>query len=163
MPEHTPAPTPSRSVYGFVLLLSAKTLFLVFLIWGLIPRHIFEQVNITYLPQRYWAISIPIFLLTFLAMFAFIIYPSLNLCMTPSVDDMVTVFDRSNMEKSVNKRLNSLHDDNYEVLDNECICKQGEICVKKDYMKVQRQFHTYNIPVLEDMDIAEVSRKLYLK
>lgn len=163
MPEHTPAPTPSRSVYGFVLLLGSRTLFLLFIVWGLIPKYVFEEINITYLPDRYWAVSVPVFLLTFLALFAFIIYPSLSLCMTPSVDDVKTILDNSNVERD-ECNLNCLRgNDNYEVLDNECICKSRECCMKKEFFAVNSHLSRYNIPMIEDLDIDDVCRKLYLK
>ncbi|XP_058117905.1 phosphatidylinositol N-acetylglucosaminyltransferase subunit P [Anopheles ziemanni] len=93
MPEHTPAPTPSRAVYGFALFLLFKTLFVMYVVWAYIPTAIFNRLGLTYLPDKYFALFIPILLLVAVTMFAFLVYPSLALAMTPDVDDRVTISD----------------------------------------------------------------------
>lgn len=64
MPEHTPAPTPSRAVYGFVMFLSFNIFFILYLVWAIVPEEYFERIGIDFLPQRYWAVSVPIYILT---------------------------------------------------------------------------------------------------
>lgn len=104
MPEHMPAPTFSRAVYGFVLYLALKTLFVLYLLWAFVPDWIFEKyLNISYIPQKHWAIAVPILCLNLITIFAFLIYPALNLCMTPNMDDLRTITDscaRSTMNKN---------------------------------------------------------------
>lgn len=165
MPEHTPAPTPSRAVYGFVLFLGCKTLFLLYIVWAIVPENWFEHINITYLPQRYWAVTIPILLLTILATFGFVIYPSLNFCMTPNVDDLRTVLDNSIHQEISNVCLDGLKNLNYEdcVGDKECICKFDTKCSKDEFTKCYKNSMRYHIPMVEDLCIADVSRTLYLK
>nr|CAD7193791.1 unnamed protein product [Timema douglasi] len=93
MPEHTPAPTPSRSVYGFVLYLSSYSALSVYLVWAFVPDNILHSIGLTYWPQKYWAVAVPIHLCVALALFAFLIYPSINLIMTPPLHDMRTITD----------------------------------------------------------------------
>ncbi|XP_053671059.1 uncharacterized protein LOC128721340 [Anopheles nili] len=93
MPEHTPAPTPGRAIYGFALFLLFKTLFFMYVVWAFVPTSLFDQLGLTYLPDKYFALFIPILALVAVTLFAFIIYPSLALAMTPDVDDPVTISD----------------------------------------------------------------------
>lgn len=93
MPEHTPAPTPSRAVYGFVLYLGCYSAFALCLVWAVIPDSFLHSLGLTYLPQKYWAVAIPIHVGLAVALFAAIIYPAINLNMTPPFDDPRTVTD----------------------------------------------------------------------
>ncbi|PBC32377.1 phosphatidylinositol N-acetylglucosaminyltransferase subunit P [Apis cerana] len=97
--EHTPAPYGPRSVYGYVLYISSNMLFLLFLIWAVIPDQILYELGLTYWPSKYWAIAIPIWALTALAIFAFIIYPAINLSMTPDINDITTITDKYSCQK----------------------------------------------------------------
>lgn len=155
MPEHTPAPTPSRSVYGFVLYLGTQIFFFLYLIWALVPEPYFEAINITYLPQKYWAVTIPIFLLTVLATFAFIIYPSINLCMTPAIDDIRTVKDH--VEKKAKyagcKTVTNLT----------CCCNDVKKCSIEEYKQMNKDLEKYKIPMVEDLCMQDVSKLLYLR
>lgn len=164
MPEHTPAPTPSRSVYGFVLFLCSKASFILFLIWAIVPEEWFEEFNITYLPQRYWAVAIPIFLLTVTATFGLVIYPSLSLCMTPNIDDIRTVVDKVTKENKKGKlNLVRNREDEENMYNTECICKVHETCQKHEFIVMHKQSSKCNISMVEDLCIADVSRSLYLK
>ncbi|XP_055596797.1 phosphatidylinositol N-acetylglucosaminyltransferase subunit P [Uranotaenia lowii] len=94
MPEHTPAPTASRAIYGFALFLLFKTLFILYVLWAFIPTKILDGLGLTYLPDKYFALFIPILLLVGLTFFAFLIYPSLSLAMMPEPDSREAVTDR---------------------------------------------------------------------
>ncbi|XP_001663523.2 phosphatidylinositol N-acetylglucosaminyltransferase subunit P [Aedes aegypti] len=94
MPEHTPAPTPSRAIYGFCLFLLFKTLFILYVLWAFIPTSILDGFGLTYLPDKYFALFIPILVLVGLTFFAFLIYPSLSLAMMPDVASVCTITDR---------------------------------------------------------------------
>ena len=83
----TSAPSADRAIYGFILYLLSKSFFVFYLLWAFIPNAWFCDFGIDFLPDRYWAISIPIFFLTCLAIFVFVIYPSCNLCLTPHFSD----------------------------------------------------------------------------
>ncbi|XP_043804240.1 phosphatidylinositol N-acetylglucosaminyltransferase subunit P [Apis laboriosa] len=97
--EHTPAPYGPRSVYGYALYISSNMLFLLFLVWAVIPDQILYELGLTYWPSKYWAIAIPIWALTALAIFAFIIYPAINLSMTPDINDIATITDKYSCPK----------------------------------------------------------------
>lgn len=158
MPEHTPAPTPSRGVYGFVMYLSFQSFFIFYLIWALIPEKYFIQIGITFLPERHWAITVPIYLLTVLTVFAFVIYPSLGLCMTPNVDDLRTLKDEHGIESKPNNVKIKQNSDK-----NECICVDKSKCYKDFYEKNPVRNSNRFILDLKDLDIWDVSEHLYLK
>ncbi|XP_066591912.1 phosphatidylinositol N-acetylglucosaminyltransferase subunit P [Prorops nasuta] len=92
--EHTPAPYGPRSAYGYALYIGSNMFFVLYLVWAIVPDSILYELGLTYWPQKYWAIAIPIWTLTALATFAFIIYPSINLLMTPDIDDIKTITDK---------------------------------------------------------------------
>lgn len=158
MPEHTPAPTPSRGVYGFVMYLSFQLFFILYLIWALIPERYFIQIGITFLPERHWAITVPIYLLTVLTVFAFVIYPSLGLCMTPKVDDLRTIRDEHVSEKKPDNVRTKQNGDQ-----NECICIDKSKCYKDYYEKNPARNNNRFILDLKDLDVWDVSEHLYLK
>lgn len=157
MPEHTPAPTPSRAVYGFAMYLSFRTFFVLYIIWAIIPESWFKYVGITCLPQRYWAIAVPIYIITAILLFGFIIYPSINLCMTPNFDDFRTITDETIKNKNHNQ--NSITSE----INCECVCTNKFKCGQRQYLKMSTDFKTKCIPSAEDLDITEVSRILYSK
>ncbi|XP_066143166.1 cGMP-dependent protein kinase 1-like isoform X2 [Euwallacea fornicatus] len=129
MPKHTPAPTPNRAVYGFSLFLSFNISFLLYLIWAIIPEKYFKHVGIDFLPQRHWAVAIPIYILTVLTLFAFFIYPSLGLMMTPDVDDMRTVTDQIGTRRKKNGLKLSLN----AAREDQCVCKSRDKCWRDRY------------------------------
>nr|XP_012134644.1 PREDICTED: phosphatidylinositol N-acetylglucosaminyltransferase subunit P isoform X2 [Megachile rotundata] len=98
--EHTPAPYGPRSVYGYALYIGSNMLLLLFLVWAIIPDQILHNLGLTYWPSKYWAVAIPVWALTALATFAFIIYPAINLSMTPDIDDIRTITDQHSRSKT---------------------------------------------------------------
>uniref|UniRef100_A0A0K8TN76 Putative n-acetylglucosaminyltransferase complex n=1 Tax=Tabanus bromius TaxID=304241 RepID=A0A0K8TN76_TABBR len=100
MPEHTPAPTPDRAVYGFALFLLFHTVFFLYILWAFIPSKFFEEMlGLTYLPDKYFALYIPILILCGVTFFAFFIYPSLNMAITPNICTSRTVRDTFSIYK----------------------------------------------------------------
>ncbi|KZC10259.1 PREDICTED: phosphatidylinositol N-acetylglucosaminyltransferase subunit P [Dufourea novaeangliae] len=97
--EHTPAPYGPRSVYGYALYIGSNMLFFLYLVWAIVPDYILHNLGLTYWPSKYWAIAIPIWGLTALATFAFIIYPAINLSMTPEIDDIRSIRDKYSHQK----------------------------------------------------------------
>lgn len=80
VPASSPCPSPSRANYGFSLYLASTTAFYIFLTWGLMPASFLQWV---YLPQVYWAVAVPVYCLVALALVGILIYPALNLRLTP--------------------------------------------------------------------------------
>lgn len=93
MTEHSPAPTSTRSVYGFVLYIGSYSLLLLYLIWAYIPTPWLHSFGLTYWPQKYWAVAIPVFICCSIFIFAVLIYPGVNLLMTPDLSSVYTVTD----------------------------------------------------------------------
>ncbi|XP_015116890.1 phosphatidylinositol N-acetylglucosaminyltransferase subunit P-like [Diachasma alloeum] len=101
MSEHTPAPYRPRSVYGYALYIGSNMLFFLYLVWGVVPENfLHEKLGLTYWPLKYWAVAIPIWALTAIAIFAFIIYPGINMLMTPDIDDIRTIKDQYSLVQS---------------------------------------------------------------
>lgn len=97
MAEHTPLPTPHRAVYGFALYLFFKTLFIIYLLWAFVPESLIKHE--LGLPDKYFAFYIPILVLCCLTVFGFFIYPSWNLSMQHSVNDVRTLRDRYSLRR----------------------------------------------------------------
>lgn len=94
------APTPCRAVYGFAWFLLFKTLFILYLLWALIPEYILEEVlGLTYLPDKYFAMLLPVLVLCALTMFAFLIYPPMNLAMQDNIDNIHTLRDKNTIRR----------------------------------------------------------------
>jgi phosphatidylinositol glycan class P protein len=110
MAEHTPAPNPTRGIYGFVVFLLFKTLFILYTFWAFVPTNFFENyLGITYLPDKYFAVFVPILVLTATNLFAFLIYPSLTWIATPNLDDKSTILDEYSVRRCK-------HRDSHEIL-----------------------------------------------
>ncbi|XP_034664260.1 phosphatidylinositol N-acetylglucosaminyltransferase subunit P [Drosophila subobscura] len=88
MPEHSPAPTPHRAIYGFAFYMLFTVLFIVYLAWALLP---FEFGLQPYLPDKYFAVFVPFLVLMFAWFFAFLIYPAINMSLTVNVDSIHSV------------------------------------------------------------------------
>lgn len=93
MPEHSPAPSPSRAVYGFVLYLGSRSALGLYLVWATMPDSVLHSLGLTYWPQKYWAVALPIYGCVLLALFAFFFYPGLNFMIVPPVNDLRTITD----------------------------------------------------------------------
>ncbi|EDV42882.1 uncharacterized protein Dana_GF19935 [Drosophila ananassae] len=90
MPEHSPAPTPHRAVYGFAFYMLFTVLFFIYVAWAFIP---IEFGLHSYLPDKYFAVFVPFLVIVFAWFFAFLIYPAINLSMTVNVDAISSVVD----------------------------------------------------------------------
>jgi phosphatidylinositol N-acetylglucosaminyltransferase subunit P len=100
MSEHTPAPTPSRAIYGFALYLLFKSLFITYVVWVFVPEDFMHtKLGLTYLPDKYFALYIPILVLCAVTFFAFFIYPSLSLSMTADIDHVSTIRDKFSIKR----------------------------------------------------------------
>ena len=99
MSEHTPAPSRPRSVYGYALYIGSNILFVLYIVWAVVPEQFLnEKLGLTYWPLKYWAVSIPIWALTAVAVFVFLIYPAINMLLTPDIDDIRTIEDQYSLD-----------------------------------------------------------------
>ncbi|ALC46732.1 CG14550 [Drosophila busckii] len=90
MPEHSPAPTPHRAIYGFAFYMLFTVLFIVYVAWAYLPVNLGLH---SYLPDKYFAVFVPVLILVGAFMFAFFFYPALNLSLTADIDSITTVVD----------------------------------------------------------------------
>lgn len=100
MEQHSPSPTPERAVYGFVLYLLSTASFAIYLVWLIVPEEILQSVGINFLPQKYWAVAVPIYLSVAFFLFVFVVYPSLGMCLTPRLADVRNVSDEFTLYES---------------------------------------------------------------
>lgn len=73
--------TPSYEYYGFVMYLTSFVILGIYLIWAYVPDEILHSLGITYYPNRYWALAIPIWLMT-IVWFIFFAFISVNVMNT---------------------------------------------------------------------------------
>jgi len=194
MSEHSPSPTPARAVYGFALFLLSHTLFIIYLIYAYVPNSILEdKLGLHYLPDKYFALIIPILLLVSLTLFTFFIYPAVNLMMTPKIDNLETITDKYQIfrchyvaedgkicdnfletdetkEHSWNtKKYCKYHND--QVLDKEnysgelfCDCPRSLVCLLKENPNHLNVLKSRNrIPSVRDLDIGDVFNDIFNK
>ncbi|XP_045491428.1 phosphatidylinositol N-acetylglucosaminyltransferase subunit P [Colias croceus] len=155
MPEHTPAPTPARSLYGFFMYLFSKTFLTVYCLWAIIPDQYLYHLNIYYFPQKYWSTAVPIQCLVALTLFAFIIYPSANLILTCPIDSKSTICDKFSSTHCNNNK-------NRECKPTFCICTNEKKCMKNHYSASPQEYEENTVNQLHDIDMRYVCKKLYL-
>ncbi|XP_055376597.1 uncharacterized protein LOC129608864 [Condylostylus longicornis] len=192
MSEHSPAPTPARAVYGFALFLLSHTLFIIYLIYAYVPKSILEdKLGLYYLPDKYFALIIPVLFLVCLTLFAFFIYPSINLMMTPRIDQLETITDkyqifRCNYINKEGKMCDNLiencrdehwntekyckyHNTEYHNIDRQnftpevfCDCPKSLVCLLKENPDHLNTLQNRNrIPAVRDLDIADVFDEMF--
>ncbi|KAI9027610.1 PIG-P-domain-containing protein [Phycomyces nitens] len=84
--------TPIYEYYGFVMYLASFVVFGLYLIWAYVPDRIFHKLGITYYPNQYWALAIPIWIMTFV-WFIFVSFMSYNLMNTAPLDSYACITD----------------------------------------------------------------------
>lgn len=188
MPEQSPAPTTSRSIYGFVIYLLFSTLFILYVLWAFIPLKFYEEyLGITELPNKYFALFVPILILTATTLFAFFVYPSFSFIMTPDIDSINTITDSHSIKRCQRRdsmgilcenkiKKNPLkfweigsecenHQNRESRISNYCDCKQLEKCMlATDPVHIERIRKQENhIQNSADLDIFYVNQILYGK
>lgn len=92
-------PSPYRAIYGFVLWLLSYVFLILYIVWTCIPEEWLHLIGLTYWPQQYWSIAIPAYIFTGILLFGFLIYPSINLLITPPLSSLRTIVDESTAGK----------------------------------------------------------------
>lgn len=153
MPEHTPAPTYARSLYGFFLYILSKIVLIIYCVWAFCPDSLLHYFNIHYYPQKYWSFAVPLQLLLALTLFAFFIYPSINLLLSVNINNNRTITDSYSIRQA------EYSVDNIPSSSKTCICKNKKKCIKDDYSVACENEGI--IPHVQDLDIRLVCNKLY--
>lgn len=184
MAEQSPAPTPSRGIYGFVIFLLFTTFFVLYVLWAFIPFS-----NEYELPSKYFALFLPILVLTATTVFAFFIYPSFSFIMTPDIDSINTITDSFAIRRcqyrdskgvlcdnKITKELlldawpNKTECDNHQnresKVSNYCDCQDKTKCwlaTNPEYIEKIRGSGETQLQNSADLDLEQVSRVLYGK
>lgn len=192
MPEHTPAPTPHRAVYGFAVFLLFKTLLFLYLFWAFVPDDFLENnLGLTYVPDKYFAMFLPMVVMVALMFFAFLIYPALNLSITPDVDDVSTIRDKYSIRrcqfpfkngKICDRRIENDQTNGWETgdlcnihqseikqtveedykIENYCDCTDKKRCVIANNSDHVNKLHKRKtVPSVCDLNISEVCRSMF--
>lgn len=93
MAIRTPAPLPSRAIYGYVLFVLCYLGLALYVFWAYVPSTWLRAMGITYFPDKMWALALPATLVVAAVLFATCLYPGVILLATPHLDDIATVTD----------------------------------------------------------------------
>lgn len=93
-PSESPREHRSRApeFYGFVAWSSTSFLFVVYVLWALLPDRYIHRLGITWYPNREWAILLPAYSIV-LVLLTYITYFSLALARTPAFSDVSAFVD----------------------------------------------------------------------
>lgn len=93
MTTSTPAPNPDRAIYGFGLYLVCCLGFLVYVVWAYVPMSYLKAVGLTYWPDKYWALVIPVYVGLPIILVGLCVYPGMNFLATKSLDSIACIRD----------------------------------------------------------------------
>jgi phosphatidylinositol glycan class P protein len=103
--EHSPAPQPERAIYGFFLLVSAIFSFIIYLVIAFIPETAINQLGWDYLPDKYWSIALPAFIILSV-LFVLPFYFALNVAQVNELSSAYTITDEQALDKQAQKLAN---------------------------------------------------------
>ncbi|KAK0480822.1 PIG-P-domain-containing protein [Armillaria novae-zelandiae] len=78
--------------YGFVAWTSTSLLFVVYLLWAVLPDEYIEWLGVTWYPSREWAVLLPAYSVV-LFLLAYFVYFALAIYGAPSLSDTCTFTD----------------------------------------------------------------------
>ncbi len=106
--EHSPGPEPERAIYGFFMLVASLILFILYVVLSFFPEWLQNQLGLTYLPDRYWSIALPAYIvIIILSVVPF--YISLNMTQVNELDSIYSIKDEYTLCKKSEIIVNSKH------------------------------------------------------
>ncbi|KAJ6557956.1 PIG-P-domain-containing protein [Mycena capillaripes] len=107
---YPPIPSPeyrSRApeFYGFVAWTSTSFLYIVYLLWALLPDEYIQWLGIEWYPSREWAVLFPAYSVI-LALLTYFVYFALALFGQPTFSDMSAIIDSRAQFPPVNQEQN---------------------------------------------------------
>ena len=100
IPPSSMAKSAAVEVYGFAGFLFSIAAFLLYLIWAYLPSAALESVGVYYVPDKQWAIAIPLFLM-FTFAFAPVVYMALNLTTVAPLDHPLSYTPSAPLDRSM--------------------------------------------------------------
>lgn len=104
--EPTPAPQPERAIYGFFLFIAAIISFILYIIVSFLPQNVLTNLGWTYLPDKYWSIAIPAFIIL-TALTIWPLYFSLNMTKVNRFDSIDNIQDEYTLSKQTETKSNN--------------------------------------------------------
>ncbi|XP_055848956.1 phosphatidylinositol N-acetylglucosaminyltransferase subunit P [Episyrphus balteatus] len=145
MVKNTPGPEPHRAIYGFSFNLFFTSLFALYVIWVLPYQAFGFSKHFYFVPDTYFAFSLPVFVLCGIVFFLFL-YLSVNMAQTANIESSLTFKDTSKGCKCEER--NDLNDSDSEADEDE-FSENDNLCTSTSFAV--------------DVDLSHVSRVLYNK
>ena len=94
----TPAPSPSRCIYGFVMYIACCSCLFLYSLWVLTPSSWLVFLGLEYFTSKYFAIALPATICTGIIVFGFLVYPAVNLLLTHPPDSINVLIDEESRQ-----------------------------------------------------------------